>query len=1164
MFNLSIIKRAILIAIFLLLMVSTILWQPIINPQAQTITGTLSGTVIDQNRVALTGVLVRIEHLQTGFVYAKRTDSEGIYRIDFLPAGEYGITATKEGYYPTVIPKFVAEVNREKVIKPPPIQLYPLSNPTLNNPTSTTPTAPAERTLQANISDATIRGNATTKFIMALPLSGLRSFDEFALLVPGVAPPPANRGSNGPGIGIGVGTSGQFAVNGQRARANNFTIDGSDNNDQDVGVRRQGFTLVSSQILESITEFQISTLLSDAEAGRNTGGQINVVTRSGSNRLHGELFGFFTNDRFNARDFFDLSGLDNPAKNPFTRTQVGGTAGFSLIPNRLEIFTSFEHSTINRIQENHFSVPTLFERIGALRAAQGASRLGRAILDTNFYPLPNNPGGPYGDNTLTRIIPASGKGTLFSIKADYQFPFDDRATTLSGRYNFTDDETRIPTVDNAINSSITALTRTQNLAFAFNTDLSPQMANQLRFSFGRTALNFAQVAGSPFIFQTASTGQDFNGDGIADGRSGPIGRIILAPFSSIGVDPGTFPQGRVSNTFQIANTTIINRGNNSFKFGFDIRRVQLNSFLDRNYRTQISFNSGIIKKDQSPSRLGNGIDFAAFGAPSDIFQALALTPDSTLGLRFTEMNLFIHNQWRATRNLTLEFGLRYERNSVPTDTNHRLEDSLTLQDSQLPPSSSILPTTKNFFNALNAQREFLAGRDKIYQGDNNNFAPRVSFAYDLSKNGRTALRGGYGISYDPILGTLVSQSRNAFPNFIPLNFGSGVIFPKILKANPAFINFGVNGEMPLVDANTVNTLAVPPDQFVNVIGQLFGGILGGGGFGAGITLPAKDLNTAYVQQYSLSLEHIFFNRYAASIAYVGTKGENLLRVRTPNGGQFTPVGIQLVKEFDPIVLPLLNRPNTNLGAITIFESSASSQYNSLQISVTRKFSDRFEFQSAYTYAHAIDDVSDIFELSGSNVLAQDELQRNDKLSSERGDANFDIRHRFTFAWNYQLPGLFNRSYLNGFQLSGIVTLQTGQPFTVNTNADINVDGNSTDRLNTLNGLLIKDRGRTRISILPNTSLRSLVAFLDLKNPINGAIGRNTFRSAGVATLDLALNKSFILPHQQQITLRIEGFNLFNRVHFGTPVRILESPAFGSSTDTKLAARTIQFALRYQF
>src|SRR5205823_2050722 len=160
-----------------------------------------------------------------------------------------------------------------------------------------------------DLTDATNKSNYDSNLLRSLPLGGIRSFDAFAFLAPGVLPPPATTGSTaGPGLGPGVGTSGQFAVNGRRARSNNFTIDGSDNNDQDIGVRRQGFVALVPQSIESVNEFQISTQLWDAELGRNIGSQANAVSLSGGNDVHATFYGFLTNDRLNARNFFDLTG----------------------------------------------------------------------------------------------------------------------------------------------------------------------------------------------------------------------------------------------------------------------------------------------------------------------------------------------------------------------------------------------------------------------------------------------------------------------------------------------------------------------------------------------------------------------------------------------------------------------------------------------------------------------------------------------------------------------------------------------------------------------------------------------------------------------------------------------------------------------------------------
>ncbi|MBX7218458.1 MAG: TonB-dependent receptor [Blastocatellia bacterium] len=1115
---------------------------------SQTTSGTLIGTVIDPDGKPLADSIVTVVNVDNGTTRATRTKVDGSYRMPFLEPGRYIVKAERGGYQPNQSEEVRIPLNVVTPLTVPPIRLFPVGvTPTANTP-------PTEAS-SVNPTDATIRGNIDSQTLLALPIGGIRTFDAMAFLFPGVTPPPATYGASGPGLGPGVGTSGQFSVNGQRGRANNFTVDGSDNNDQDVGVRRQGFVALVSQSIESINEFQISTLLADAEAGRNFGGQVNVVSRSGGNGIHGSIHNFFTTDGLQARNFFDLTGGPAGDKDKNRRNQFGITVGAPLVKDRTHVFFSFERQDLQRNQENHFSVPRAAERISTLFSTQ----LARDLFD--LFPLPNHPGGPYGANTFTRILPADAHGTLFSGRLSHQMRLLGKDHAFTGRYNLTDDETIIPAVGGGLNASINSRTRTQNISLYLDTTLTASSFNQVRVSYGRTTLGFDEQPGSPYVFQSRPI-RDVNGDGVADGLTGPLGQLTVSPFSPIGVDVYTFPQGRTNNTFQYADTFVTTIGKHAIKFGADIRRLQFNSFLDRNYRAQATFTPGFVVS-VGTSRIGTGAEFVNFGVPSNIFQSFAVTPDSTLGLRQAELDFFFTDSWRIHPRLTLSYGVRYEYNTVPKEVNGRIERTFGLKIGDLPPGDPSLSSfSKIFEDSLNAYTNYVSGRKSIFDRDGNNFAPRVGVAWSPFAKRQFVIRGGYGLAYDPLLGSLTSQSRNVFPAFIPVNFGASTILLGGVTSgrfiNPAFLFVG-SSQTPVVRPGTVNTIGLPSNLFVPGIGSLFS--LQAANPGLAFTLPVKDLRTPYTHQFGAQVESTIGKNYVVSVGYVGSRSRSLIRFRSPNLGPNSIYQALVIPGQAPVVVaPKIKRAIPQLGAFTTFDNSAAGEYDSLQVRMDRQYSRGFKLGMAYTFSRADDDVSDLFDLTGAFAFVQDEQNP----AADRGPANFDVRHRFVTHFVYDLPLWQKHKLLGGWQVAGIVTLQTGQPYTVNTQLDVNLDGLLTDRLNTTQGLVFSDSGRTRIALAPGTTIDSLRAPFNVDSPTSGAVGRNSFRAAGIANLDVVVTKNFSFGERQKLIFRAECYNLFNRTHFGVPVRILESPAFGQAVNTALPARLVQLAVKYQF
>ncbi len=1194
---------------------------PTALPQTTT-TGAVEGSVLllgapDKGIEAT----IVVTNLESGLERSSATKS-GNYSFLTLPPGYYRITVTAPGYENYTIPSFAVRLKTNLVI--PPITLQTATVAAVSPPS--TPVTPQKRASSPADSGAeqltnTINASRGQSFdrrlVETLPLPGVRTFDDLAFLSPGFFPPPQAIGNSvGPGVGAGVGTSGQFSVNGLRSRSNNFTIDGSDNNDDDIGVRRQGFTSLVPQSIESLQEFRVISLLPEPQFGRTSGGQVNAVSRSGGSEYHGMLYGFFTNRSLKARDVFDLTGgpsnfpiirasdgapvLVNGAplapanpvegENPFTRGQYGVVFGGTVVKDKMNFFVSFERQDLKASRESHFAVPTVAQRgltvlVNGIPTPAGdrgifeggffggpTSQLGDAFF--SLFPFPNNPRGPYAANTYTEVLGADAKGTVLSGKLDRQnIKAFGKQHSLTGRYNFTDDDTVLPVTGGAIFSSLEALVRTQNLSLFFDSVIGPGLANQFRTSYGRTSLGFEEVR-DPFLLPAGRNltdprerrfllnatllrnvsrvglrpgyvtlepdsggGAGFPNKTTEDVIKGPLGQLVVSGYSPVGVNVFNFPQGRVNNAFQYADTLIYTRVNQKFTAGFDIRRVQLNSFLDRGFRPLAVFsgglngtnpNSGIPLTELAGTVELQGTDFVAVGAPTGFSQTLALIPDSTIGLRSWQNDFFLADQIRVRPGLTITLGARYQLNTVPTEINNRIERTFSDQQVSDP--------------AVEGLSKFLAGRKKIYNRDANNIGPHIAVAWDPFGKGRTSIRAGYGIYYDQIPGAVVSQSRSVFPSFLTFNL-AGISGLNIQNPGLDFLNPSL-----VAVPKTLNTVPVGSTA-AGLISSLNNGSLNPGptagdpnGFAfPDFVLPAADLVTPYAQHWGLTVEQEFKQDFLLSLAYVGTRGVHLLRFATPNLGPNTsPVVKQApAKIGEPIFIGSrgnLARPFPKLGSFTSIESDADSTYHSLQVQMIKRLSRGLQLTTSYAWSHAIDEVSELFDLAGARALPQNSFDR----ASERGDANFDVRHRFVYSIIWDLPGFRNNLLLGGWQVASIGTFQTGQPYSVFVFFDANLDGNLTDR------------------IAPDGTLA-------------GRAGRNLFRAPSIATIDMALNKVFKFSERQNLQFRTEFFNLFNRSNFGVPVNELFFGGLGNRplkeqvfADTRVPARTIQFALKYRF
>lgn len=1262
------------------------------TPAQDTVTGAFEGRVLNsKGNAPIAGASVQFINQLTGVPIAKRSDADGRFYQGLLPPGTYTIRVSAPNFRPKEI-ELRLLATRSNTVVPVPVVLDPESTAATPTPSPTgTPVPTGTPTTQPvaqapskgggedtsiiselNSTDARRGGAFTDKEVKTLPLGGVtlvRSFDELALLFPGVAAPPQPIGSGtGPGVGAGVGTSGQFAVNGLRSRANNFTVDGSDNNDEDIGVRRQGFFSLVPQPIESIEEFQIITLLAPAQFGRNIGAQVNAISKSGGNGTHGSVFGFFNSSQLNSRNVFDstngnatsplrsgsqsviacstsancFAGIGTPisvrngsgGEDSSTLGQGGFVIGGPLKPDKMFYFISVEGQNLNASQEASFAVPTVAQRglsTSGTAAANGSGATGIFVnpftgLPTqafptavggdaifSLFPFPNNPTGVYGANTFTETLPADSQGKVASGKFDSNFKFRGRQQSFTARYNYTGDYRTIPVTGSALFSSLRPRVRTQNFSTFLNSELSDPSStspvfNQLRLSYGRTRLNFEEVRDSnyevpselfpsePFLLNTrllqnftVPAGLGLPNTGVvpylansltAEDLLGPVGQVNIAGFSPVGADVFNFPQNRVNNTYQVADTLTWRRGSHSFAFGADIRRTELNSDLPRNSRPLITFNGAPRLLFDATTGFSFAPDFirpldlVSAGAASGFFQTFN-TRDSKINLRYYQLDFFAQDEWRVRPNLTLSLGLRYEYNSPPQETSRRIESTFNS------PSLSLVPGLS----------QFIGGRSNIFDPDRNNFAPRVGLAYSphlFGPDRATVIRAGYGLYYDQILGAVVSQSRSVFPNSVTVNMAGGLANFNFDPSNAQpFGAFGlINPSNPIFQLaapgslNTLDPAFTLADQiaFINFL-TVSPFLPNSSVFGA--TLPARNLKTPLAHHYSFSFEQQLARNMVLSAAYVGTLGRNLIRFTTPNLGPnsiLLPVGFSITAfqpEFYGLALPpgttitpagfiVGGRPVNTVGAVNIFETTASSRYDALQLQLRGSLRRAFQYQLSYTFSRVEDDVSDVFDLAGAAALPQNSNQSSPNyLSGERAPANFDARHRFSYDLIYDFPEFREHSkafrlVFGGLQIASIGKFQTGQPFTVNSIFDVNLDGNLTDRLNSTSGIIVTgDRSQPLLLTGNPATLRAAVGQ-------DGSVARNSFRAGNVMQLDMSVIKRFTISEGKSLTFRMDIFNFIDRANYGIPVRFLEAPGFGRAVDTVTPGRRIQFGLKFTF
>lgn len=1097
---------------------------------AQISTATVNGTVRDSTGAVIPGAEVSISNVETGVEQQAASNTAGVYRFSNLQPGLYTLSCASSGFQTAVVNPFSLVVNQTATFD------FGLE---VGAVTETVTVEASGAQLQA--SSAELGSAVTEKQVVDLPLNG-RNFTKLLELTPGVAPVSVsqNRG------GFTARPIGEFqfpAVNGQTNRSNLFMLDGVFNQGAFVS------TYAVPPIIDTIQEFKVNAHNDDPEFGGAVGGIVNVVTKGGTNELHGNAWWFLRNDKLDSRNFF------RPNVTPQRWNQFGGTLGGPIVRNKTFFMLGYQGFRLRRPSDRLLRVPTSANLAGDL------SDDARRIYNP-FTTRPADGGGFVRDPFPNNVIPASMLSPAALAWAGSALPSagpiitSDRNAidTTPVRQNQEEYSARLDHVFNETDSIWFRWSGTLQ-----DNDVSgglPSLGGFQEYRARNTAASWVHTFSPTTILQVQggwvksvdNAGNRFRDRGVL-GQLGCASTFCGSFNSGEDLIPNynvtSWFSGGESNTLNVPSSSIVNfranvtkvMGNHTIKFGGEGNSTDFQSYyenLNQAFRVQQTAN---------PLDNDGGISLASFliGTPDSAGRRNVwetLRPGGTMGFYFMD-------SWKATPKLTINLGLRYDRQFQPpygeektvgkqggieTGALDLLRGIYILQ--RVPPSCAergfapCIPTPDGSL----PEHVTSDPRGKIYHDTTKNFQPRIGIAYRISDS--TVLRTSYGIFFDEW--AAVTQTAQ--------NYEGG--WPDVGQQLGNNLN-QPNETSPLPTISITNPfpqgLFPPPTPFTGVLWYM-----------------DPHFENPYSQQWNFGLQHQVDQSTVITANYVGSASSRL-----NVGGYYNTA-------LEPGPGPIKPRTPHPHAQQSFFDRSwGKSNYHAFQFLLDKRLAAGLAYKVAYTWSRSMDHGS-----SGWYGVEGFAVQNPYNLRADYSPSGFDIPHVLTVNWIWQLPFGANRRWdlgskavnaiVGGWQFNGIALFRSGQPYTMCINGDITNTGNTgcyarpvvngeVELSNPTTDRWINTGALDWPDFVPGTSIRQF-----------GNSGRHNVRTDGVSNFDLSLFKQFRFSERRYVEFRLELFNAFNTPTFGTPSRVFNSSNFGAVTGTALRERNIQMGLKLAF